>query len=158
MWLVELRRYSKEDLERAIKAILDNGAKYPPTLPELVQLLKYSGVCFHQAFQRFLDGKKGSKAEQHVAQKYGYDLRRMNSDMAQQRFTQWLKIALDEERRGDLDKKAKPQRISTHSVKNTNDLARERAQSKGLVDPNNFAVGTVFHRIASMVKEQEVTL
>ncbi|EGQ9883317.1 TPA: hypothetical protein RQK94_003371 [Vibrio vulnificus] len=147
-----------EDLKRAIKVILNSGAKYPPTLPELVQSLKYSEVCFYEAYQRFLKGKKGSKAEQYVAQKYGYELRRMNADMAQQRFTQWLKLALDAEHRGDLDKKVKPQRISAHSVKNTNDLARERAQHNGLVEPNNFAIGSVFHRIATMVQGQRVTL
>lgn len=155
---MELQRYSMEDLKRAINAMLNSGAKYPPTLPELVESLKYSEVCFHEAYQRFLKSKRGSKAEQYVAQKYGYELRRMNADMAQQRFKQWLKLALDAERRGDLDKKVKPQRISAHSVKNTNDLARERAQHNGLVEPNNFAIGSVFHRIATMVQGQRVTL
>ncbi|GAM63642.1 hypothetical protein JCM19232_2622 [Vibrio ishigakensis] len=59
--------------------------------------------------------------------------------------------AVDRERRGELKLHSEELvGLPINSVKNENDLARERAIELGLHKPENFRKGSVFKRIAEL--------
>lgn len=147
-----ITKFSEIEIHRALKGMLAQHPKFPPTLGEFVELLEGRQVDFDAAFWRMIDNKPEGRAEKHVSAKIGFNLRRMADDKARREFKKLLSNAIERERRGELvlDEDLAGKALAKHSVKNANDLAREKASERGLNKPENFRSGSVFERIAKL--------
>lgn len=135
------------DIQVACQKIIESGMSYPPSLPVLHNMLKYSSINFDDAFERFMRARPASRAERYVFQHYGYDLRSMEWQKCRREFERILKLITDRDRAGGLKQRRPLKRLIQHS-KSLSDDMRELCYEHQLDHPSRFPVGSVFNRVA----------
>nr|WP_128810114.1 hypothetical protein [Vibrio alfacsensis] len=152
--MMALQKFSIEEVKQAVDVVKNRGSAFVPSLAEFLQHLKYGGVNFDEAYQRFLDGKPMTELEIHISRNYGYDIKRMTLDKARLEHARLLKMVIDAVREGRLTFNHTMKRLPAHSSRNLNDIAREKAMKQGLTNPERFPADSVFRRIAKMVQKK----
>lgn len=152
IWITEIGQLSDEQIRKGISKVRENirsGNAWAPDLADFLALIHgQSEVDYHAAFMRCLAKAPEGRVEQWVYENAGYNIRVSSHESAERMHKKFMKEALMKERRGELRLNSEMLKaLPPNSVKNTNDLARERYTSQH---------GNKLHpRIAKILKRDE---
>lgn len=109
---------------------LTEGNGWPPSLPEFIALGSEQ-VDFEGAYFRCLNKKPDGRIEQHAYERVYFNVRASSDDKARQVHKRAMKDAVELDRRGELKlNEDELKALPIYSVKNMNDLERERWNSE----------------------------
>ncbi len=131
IWIEAIGSLSGEQLRLGVercKNQIMSGNKWAPDLADFIALIHgKTDVDFHAAFIRCLDKKPIGRAEKYVYEKASYNIRVASHDKAEKMHRKFLTDAIAKELAGELElNEDELKALPTHSVKNMNDLEREK--------------------------------
>ena len=124
------------------------GDKWPPDLADFLALIHgQTDTDYQAAFFRLLNRKPEGRVEKWVYENASFNIRALSHDRAERSHKKFMLEGFERERNGTLVLgEEELLALPVHSVKNVNDLAREKFEESGA--PNPFA-----DRIKNLIKK-----
>lgn len=108
---------------------------WPPSLPQFISYAK-GEIDYDGAFTRCLAKKPEGRIEKYVYQQCSYNVRVSTDTEARRIHKREMNLAVELDRKGDLELQEEAVKaLPVNSVKNENDLARERYEASGKRNP-----------------------